>query len=448
MTNYTEYRLAFLLPQTLQLLAIKGRREAELPRIGIPKWSRAAEQLTGLICKKWNIRTTVLDLIESDSGASPCAILEVRTPKWRSEQAGFSAVALNHISLSDNELQCLMGILLDNDTTCSPFSRPGWIVEAQRWIQESDRNRVVEFSEEINQLSTGGHFVLVRFGTRKGPAYWLKATGLPNAHEFTVTRTLAQHFPQFLPPLVAAREDWNAWVMEEVGRTLCEDFSSSNLARATRSLASLQNRSISLVDNLIFNGCCDQRLPRIESQIDPWMDYLEEVMEYQVSTKVPRLGRSELSEIGGVLHAACDQMQELEIPDSLTHNDINPGNILLDDTRCVFIDWAEASVGNPFLTFQLLMQHVVRQGEGVRGWEAQARSIYKELWLNLLPEPVVDRAFILAPVLAIASCLYGRGDWLNSPRRADFDFQSYTRSLARHLHRATRSPELLEALCI
>lgn len=279
MTNYTEYRLAFLLPQTRQLLAIKGRREAELPRIGIPKWSRAAEQLTGLILKKWNIKTTVLDLIESDSGASPCAILEVRTPNWRSEQAGFSAVALNHISLSDNELQCLMGILLDDDTTRSPFSRPGWILEAQRWIQESVRNRVVEFSEEIDQLSTGGHFVLVRFGTRKGPAYWLKATGLPNAHEFTVTRTLAQHFPQFLPPLVAAREDWNAWVMEEVGRTLREDFSSSNLARATRSLASLQKRSISLVDNLIFNGCCDQRLPRIESQIDPWMDYLEEVME-------------------------------------------------------------------------------------------------------------------------------------------------------------------------
>jgi thiamine kinase-like enzyme len=447
MTEHTVYRLAFLLAQRRQLLALKRGNEADLPRIGIPKWSRPAEQLTRLILDRWNMQTTVLDLIEGDSGASPCAILEVTTPNGRSEQAGFSAVALNHVTLSNNELKCLMGILFDDDLSRSPFSRPGWIFKAQRWIQECVQNRVVEFSGDIIQLSAGGDFVLVRFGTRKGPAYWLKAAGAPNAHEFTVTKTLAQQFPQFLPPLVAAREDWNAWVTEEVGRTLREDLSWSNLARATRSLALLQKRSLSSVGNLLAFGCFDQRLPRIEAHIDAWIDFLEEAMEHQVSTRVPRLGRTELLEVGDTLHAACAQMQKLRIPDSLAHNDINPGNILIDESRCVFIDWAEATVGNPFITFQHLTDHVVRQGNGARGWEVQARAIYKEVWLDLLPESTIDRAFILAPVLAIAVCLYGRGDWLNSPRRADRDFQSFTRSLARHLYRSARSPELLEALC-
>lgn len=447
MADHTDYRLAFLLPQTRQLLAIKTSDEAELPRIGIPRWSRPAEQLTGLIGDKWNIRTTVLDLIESDSGASPCAILEVTTPNWRSEWKSFGIVTLDHVSLSDNERRRLTAILLENDPTLSPFSRLGWVIEAQRWIQESVSDQVVEFTEDILQLSAGGQFVLARLGTRQGPAYWLKATGFPNAHEFPITMTLTQYFPQFLPPLVAAREDWNAWVTEEIGRTLREQFSSSTLARTTRSLAALQKRSLNLTSNLLAVGCCDHRLPTVEAQIDALIDYLEEVMEYQVSTKVPRLGRNRLLEIGGMLHVACARMQEVGIPDSLTHNDINPGNILLDETRCVIIDWAEASVGNPFLTFQLLSEHVARRDASARAWEAQTRALYKDLWLDLLPEAVIDRAFALAPVLAIATCLFGRGDWLHSLRRADLNFQSYTRSLARHLDRAARSPELLEALC-
>jgi len=51
------------------------------------------------------------------------------------------------------------------------------------------------------------------------------------------------------------------------------------------------------------------------------------------------------------------------------------------------------------------------------------------------------------PILAAASTLYGRGDWLHSPRRNDPRRQSYARSLARHMDRAAREPRLLEALC-
>src|SRR5258708_26814080 len=319
MPDHTVYRLAFLLPKTRQLLGIKSSDEAELPRVVVPRWSRRAEQWTELIRRKWNIRTTVVDLIESDSGASPCAILDMTTPNWRSEWEGFSAVDLDHVSLSDNERRSLTAILLEDDPTSSPFSRPGWIIEAQQWIQESVRDQGVEFNGDILQLSAGGHFVRVRLGTRKAPAYWLKATGFPNAHEFTLTRTLVRYFPQFLPPLVAAREDWNAWVTEEVGQTLRANFNSSTLTRASRSLAALQRRSLNLVGNLLAAGCCDQRLPTVEAQVDALIDYLEEVMRHQSSVKVPRLGRDRLLEIGGMLHVACARMQELEIPDSLTH---------------------------------------------------------------------------------------------------------------------------------
>ncbi len=108
-------------------------------------------------------------------------------------------------------------LLPGNTQGRGPFSKVGWIEVAQDWIRDSVLDRVVEFSEDVRRLNASGSFALVRFGTLRGPAYWLKATGVPNVHEFQVTQTLSRYWPEFLPPFVAARTDWNAWVTEEVG---------------------------------------------------------------------------------------------------------------------------------------------------------------------------------------------------------------------------------------
>jgi len=57
MDNHTEYRLAFILPESRQLLGIQNSGDVELPRISVPMWQRPAEQLTRLIEETWNIRT-------------------------------------------------------------------------------------------------------------------------------------------------------------------------------------------------------------------------------------------------------------------------------------------------------------------------------------------------------------------------------------------------------
>jgi Ser/Thr protein kinase RdoA (MazF antagonist) len=140
-------------------------------------------------------------------------------------------------------------------------------------------------------------------------------------------------------------------------------------------------------------------------------------------------------------------MQELDIPDTLIHNDINSGNILFDGSRCVFIDWAEAFVGNPFLTFQQLYVQATKGSEEPQIEPHRLAKLYKRQWLDRLSEAKIDRALALAPLLAIASYLYGRGAWLHSPGPSTPTFESFARSLARHIDRAAQAQQLMEVLC-
>jgi hypothetical protein len=186
----------------------------------------------------------------------------------------------------------------------------------------------------------------------------------------------------------------------------------------------------------------------IRSHIDEVMEYLDEAMRQQTSVKVPALASSRLREIGSLLHGACYALEQLRIPDSLMHNDISPGSILSNGKDCVFTDWCEAYVGNPFLTLEQICVHIARKTDESESWTARLKSVYKSCWAEVLTEHQIDRAFQLAPLISVLSYLYGRGDWLHSPRRAQASFLSYSRSLARHMDRIARNPALGEALCI
>jgi Phosphotransferase enzyme family len=304
----------------------------------------------------------------------------------------------------------------------------------------------IDFNDDVRQFSAGGSFALIRFGTVHGPALWLKATSAPNAHEFSVTQTIARHCPQFLPPLVATRTDWNAWVTEEVGPPLHDSFSLYAFRQSTRCLAEMQISSAAYVGELLACGCFDQRKPILRSHLPELMQYLGKAMAKQTSTKALPLSIDRLHELGDLLKEGCAAMETIDVPDTLIHNDLNPGNILFDGKRAVFTDWSDAGVGNPFLTFQHLHAQALEADE-THTWAPQLKETYKGHWSPVLCESSIERAFALSPPLAIASYLLGRDPSFNSPDRANEFVLGYTRSLARHMDRFVRSAAFLEALC-
>jgi hypothetical protein len=431
-----EYRCVLVRPHSHAVLAFANDGRYHLPRVHISRSARPAREVQRAIKARWGLNILVLDIWVAQQGLRACAVAERLTPEMASTFNEVPAEQLKSSELHEEEYRDLKLLLEGRPKTL--FSHIGWIDEAIAWT-ESATGRTFCSSRCVEQWNAGGDFELLRMRSDDGRHYWLKATGEPNAHEFAITRLLWKLCLDFLPKLVSARDDWNAWLTEDAGDPLPDAPSPDELVAAAKRMAGLQLLTIGQTDDLLAAGAFDQRLPVLRSHIDSVIAYLIDAMARQTSTKSTPLSRDRLLELGEILRDVCFRLEALDIPDTLIHNDLNAGNILCNGGRCVFTDWSEAAIGNPFLSCERLCQLNANR-------QIDVRSVYRESWLSRTGEAKVDHAFALAPPIAIYAYLYGRGDWLGiQGTRPEFD--SYARSLARHMDHAVQSRQLRGLLC-
>jgi Ser/Thr protein kinase RdoA (MazF antagonist) len=340
--------------------------------------------------------------------------------------------------------------LLSGDTD-SPFAQIGWIEEAIRWI-ESVTDGKLSSKSGIEQYNVGGSFSLVRFQTDDDRYYWLKATGASNAHELAVTSLLSKLGEDYLPEMISSRPAWNAWLMSGEASGVTELPSDPVelfrlLEDAIKSMAHLQIRTEGHGLDLLHAGAFDQSTEVFQAHSEALFDYLEEAMSLQTSTKAPRLEKKRLQEIRAVFGHVCRRIEELDLPETIVHGDLNDGNILTGLGHCQFIDWCEAYVGNPLISLQhLLLLNRVESAEIRAFINRVLKARYKDVWTTMCDPEDLEEGLVYMPILAAASALYGRGDWLTTSQRGQTHRQAHARCLARHMDRAARVPELLLAL--
>ena len=437
-----EYRIVLLRSGSPAIWTIRNQGPVLLPRVAVLKWRRLPEQLQKIIENAWNIRAIVLDCLPSRWRSLPCAVAEIVSSEspWLLTATDIDEISEEELSIEERKV--IGTILADAGSSRGPFCRLGWIREAVEWLGAEVRKQLSS-TEGVRQYNASATFALIRFAMDDGSGYWLKATGDPNVHEFSITRKLTEICPEYLPPQVAARKDWNAWLMEDAGQPL--DLSDlTALEQAVLSMAGLQKRTLHQTSEFLALGAFDQRVGTLRARLPELMDYLQSTMAKQTSTKVQRLDKRQLGQLEAALLDACFRMEGLEIPDTLVLNDVNPGNILFKGSRCVFTDWCEAGASNPFFGFEYLC--LLQPGSnGCRRLELQ--EIYRQSWLERLGSSQIDAAFMLSRPLAILSHFYRDGTWLYSSRRNEPRVESYARSLARHMHRAIQTSPLPETLC-
>jgi hypothetical protein len=432
-----EYRCVLVRPRSHAVLAIADPDGYCLPRVLIPRATRPAQEVQRAIEAKLALNIFVLEIWASADGLGFCAVAEVLTDEMPSPLEEVPVEKLGSAELFEGESRRLEQLF--GGMPRSPISYLGWIDEAIAWM-ESATNRPISPSRNIEQWNAGGGFTLFRVCARDDRYFWVKATGKPNAHEFGLIRLLSELCPEFLPKVVATRKDWNAWLSEDAGAPLPEPAGSNELAAAATTMARLQVLTIGRSDELLTAGAFDQRLPALRNSVDRAIAYLIEAMAQQTSTKAAPISGDRLKELGTILRDACFRLEALNIPDTLIHNDLNAGNVLWDGVNCVFTDWSEAAVGNPFLSCERLCQLNPAHSESVR-------TGYRNPWAHLVKAETLDKAIALAPLLTIYAYLYGRGDWLGTRPGDHPEFDSYARSLARHMDRAAKDFSLPEVLC-
>jgi len=430
----SEYQV-IIVTKSKCVLLIAGERTPEIPCIEVPKGRRPVQTISTALKQDFGIFGFILEVFPLEDGFGGCAIAEFIGSTLPS---GFVVINSEDFLVEAYPRQVrtiLEEVLADR---VLPVARLGWFNDAVTWVERATGLKLAARTSP-HQLNGGRGFALICFSMENGQRYWLKATGQPNEHEYHVTNCLNRLCPGYVPTVIANSDCWNAWLSKDEGASASESMSLEQFDRAVHCLAHLQHKSMSGIDSILAAGAFDQRLPVLLSHIDQIIRYLIEAMERQTSTRAIPIPADRLMTLGALLECACMRMKALGIPDVILHNDLNPGNILFHKERCVIADWSEAAVGNPFLSFDRLC--ALNDANSQSG-----RAVYANFWLKYLSQTAVNEAFVLAPLLAIYSHLYGRGTWLTDSKTVSSPSEGYARSLARHLDRAAQSPQLLKVL--
>jgi Ser/Thr protein kinase RdoA (MazF antagonist) len=441
------YRILLLRENGLELLVAGERPPFTLPCVEIPRWERVAENMNAAVRKRLAISPVCLftpdvSVATTDSEQPLYQVMETR-------EAGVTAPdgtqwlpvgSFADQSFADaQDSRALTNTLrqiheFENGEIIGPFGKPGWIEALSSWVQHEVDPYGLCLSGEFRQLNASPTFALLRFETN-GSAVWFKAVGEPNLREFPISVTLSRLFPGVVPTVIANHPAWHGWLTTEfAGSTLLDEVPNACAwERAGQTLGELQIASVGMTDQLLDVGCRDLRVTSLLRSVDPFLEVMTQLMEQQRKTPPPALDRDELLTLGSQIKETLSELAELGIPNTLGHLDFNPGNILCSADQCVFLDWAEAYVGPPFLTFEYLRTHLTRtQREGV-GLSADVVNAYKTQWHTVLSPEVVAVALNLAPVLAAFVYAAGTEGWRNPTLLREPRAAAYLRSLTRRM---------------
>ena len=454
------YRLLMLRNGGSELLVASVRPPFTLPCVEIPRWERAAENLSQAVRKRYGISVICLFTPEL-----PNATTDGEPPQYQgveTREAGTAVpdemrwLPLDLISdqpfADEQDRLAITDILrqiagFQSGEAIGPFGRPGWIEELVCWAQRESEPYGLRLTGKFRQLNASPTFSLIRLETN-AQAVWFKAVGEPNLREFGISLALAKLFPGSVPTVIAPHPGWHGWLTTEFpGSTLDEASDSSAWERAAHTLAELQIISVGHTDQLLDAECRDLRVPSLLTLVDPFMKTMAELMDQQQKTPPAILGRKELQTLGTQVKDVLSAWARLNIPDTLGHLDFNPGNILCSADQCVFLDWAEAYVGPPFLTLQYLREHLVRFRQGEAGLAADLVKAYETKWSYILSPENVSAAMGLAPLLAVVAYAAGTESWRKPLERRNPKAAAYQRSLTRRMHAEMRRLEEARALC-
>jgi Ser/Thr protein kinase RdoA (MazF antagonist) len=126
-------------------------------------------------------------------------------------------------------------------------------------------------------------------------------------------------------------------------------------------------------------------------------------------------------------------MQKAEVPDGLNHLDLNPGNVFVDSGKSTFLDWAEATVGNPFFSWEYLRQHFLKAVCARQEKEQSFLQSYVKRWSSILPGNSIETMLRVVPLTAIYAFAASALPWQDPNLYRRHNIAAYFRSLVRRM---------------
>lgn len=436
------YSLIVFNPLGTAVLLDHQEGQDHLPKIQIPQFTRPAEEITTLLRNSWGLSSVFMfsGLLEDGPGDNYFAVLESqdgigqhpRGTEWFTIHHSLTSLLLATAERQALKLgyEKVQNRIHQNDV--EPFTKLGWMSELQSWAGKAIHPLGMELLG-FRQLNGCETFSLIRFETTQYPV-WFKAVGEPNLHEYKISLGLAHLFPNYVPSIIATRPEWHGWLMTDSGgQTLNDSVSPLDWQSAIKALGNLQIESIGMAEDLANVGCRNLGTDTLSELVDPFLEVMGDLMRQQKKSPPSILTREEIHELGIILKDALHCMTALQIPETLGHGDFNPGNIIVGPERCTFIDWAEAHIGHPFLTFEYFLSHIRKDYPSIATYENDFRACYSKAWSSIASPEQIAEAFVFSPLVAVFAYAAGGYVWRDSERIKVPGFQGYLRSLTRKM---------------
>jgi len=181
-----------------------------LPIMGVPRFTRLAEELTTLLRFALERRNsaslrggvgqfpkrTSLRCVEVQDGKCPA----MKSAAWLSVQQALQFLGETEGALI---LKSAYGKAAQRQSasTVGPFGKLGWLQDLHDWVSHVVNPLGMKL-KHFQQLNGSETFSLIRFETTKQPV-WFKAVGKPNAHEYVIAQALGQLLPSYVPNVLA-----------------------------------------------------------------------------------------------------------------------------------------------------------------------------------------------------------------------------------------------------
>lgn len=263
------------------------------------------------------------------------------------------------------------------------WARTGWYSGVLTWLRAQLEQLGYEDDARIEQYEVSDWSCILCVFTQRGTLY-LKCCDPEFGHEPQLTQALGQLWSATVPKVLAINSEQVWMLMEDAGKLLTEDKErAASLASWQDILRRYARMQIAALEHLPFlfeRGCPDRRLYR-----------LPEIFEHALAdTKMLLLGEPDgLSEeeytralaFAAALPALCSKLASFNIPETLHHDDLHGGNILVQGDNYIFFDWAESFIAHPFYVMVIVQRFTRYVYEYDDAQFALLRDTYLNEWL-------------------------------------------------------------------
>ena len=250
--------------------------------------------------------------------------------------------------------------------------------EVQAWLTANG----VEPSGSIATVHERPWSTVLRVPTRDGDLF-LKQEQPLQEYEIPLTVALYSRWPDRVPEVVAADTE-RAWLLlRDGGIRIADSGDFDAFPHALALYGELQVGEVAHVDELLGFGLRDLRLPVVAELYEPFFERdhgLEPDEVARLRALAPRF------------HELCAELDALNLPASIQHDDLHQWNVFVRGDRVALYDWGDSSVAFPLWSWLKPFLAVVDEGRDPE----PLRVAYLDPWREYASDEQLRRGLELA----------------------------------------------------